>query len=588
MPDRANPVDPPDLGLLPTFRRLLRLWWAERRLGFLGLSLAFCYTLISIAIPLISQHAIDDSIVSHHKPLWPYIMAIAALATLRFVVNFSRRFATARIGIRIEARMRELLYTAYLRFPRAFYDRHATGQVLSRATNDLYPIRYFIGWGLVQGMQSVMMIIGAGIVLLLVDAQLALYTAVAMPPITVLALRFARRVSPLSRRVQERKGDVTEAADEAVVGIEMVQAFGREDDVRGRFGTRAEAVRDTVLEQAGVEARHLPGLYYLPSLSIAAVVYFGGKAVIDGQLSIGQFVLFETLLLQLVWPLEALGWITNLAQRALASAGRSFAWLEGIAPLAEPESPTHLPRGPLTVRFEDVHFAYGGENDVLEGVDLEIAAGEIVAVCGPTGSGKTSLLNLLPRFYDPTGGHVRIGDVDTRDTALAELRTDVALVTQRPVLFSVTLRENLLFGREQASWEEVLASCEAAGVDAFADDLPEGYDTLIGERGVNLSGGQRQRVALARALVTGARVVVLDDPLSAVDTLTERRLVKRLRPALEGKTVLIATQRLSTIELADRAVVLRDGRIIESGRPVDLLRAGGAFTELFGDEVVAA
>jgi ABC-type multidrug transport system fused ATPase/permease subunit len=588
MPDRANPVDPPDLGLLPTFRRLLRLWWAERRLGALGLTLALCYTLISITIPLISQRAIDDAIVNHRHALWPYVLAIVGLAAVRFGCNFARRFATARIGIRIEAKMRELLYTAYLRYPRAFYDRHATGQVLSRATNDLYPIRYFIGWGLVQGMQSVMMIIGAGIVLLLVNPRLALYTAVAMPPITVLALRFARRVSPLSRRVQERKGDVTEAADEAVVGIEMVQAFGREDDVRGRFGDRAEAVRDTVLEQAGVEARHLPGLYYLPSLSIAAVVFFGGRQVIAGHLSIGQFVLFETLLLQLVWPLEALGWITNLAQRALASAGRSFAWLEGIAPLDEPASPLHLPPGPLDVRFEDVHFAYGGENDVLEGVDLEVAAGEIVAVCGPTGSGKTSLLNLLPRFYDPTGGHVRLGGVDTRDLTIAELRSDVALVTQRPVLFSVTLRENLLSGREDATWDEVLAACVAAGVDAFAEELPDGYDTLIGERGVNLSGGQRQRVALARALVTGARVVVLDDPLSAVDTLTERRLVKRLRPALAGKTVLIATQRLSTVELADRAVVLRDGQIVESGRPAELVRAGGMFAELFGDEVIAA
>jgi ABC-type multidrug transport system fused ATPase/permease subunit len=588
MPDRANPVDPPDLGLLPTFRRLLRLWWAERRLGALGLTLALCYTLISITIPLISQRAIDDAIVNHRHALWPYVLAIVGLAAVRFGCNFARRFATARIGIRIEAKMRELLYTAYLRYPRAFYDRHATGQVLSRATNDLYPIRYFIGWGLVQGMQSVMMIIGAGIVLLLVNPRLALYTAVAMPPITVLALRFARRVSPLSRRVQERKGDVTEAADEAVVGIEMVQAFGREDDVRGRFGDRAEAVRDTVLEQAGVEARHLPGLYYLPSLSIAAVVFFGGRQVIAGHLSIGQFVLFETLLLQLVWPLEALGWITNLAQRALASAGRSFAWLEGIAPLDEPASPLHLPPGPLDVRFEDVHFAYGGENDVLEGVDLEVAAGEIVAVCGPTGSGKTSLLNLLPRFYDPTGGHVRLGGVDTRDLTIAELRSDVALVTQRPVLFSVTLRENLLSGREDATWDEVLAACVAAGVDAFAEELPDGYNTLIGERGVNLSGGQRQRVALARALVTGARVVVLDDPLSAVDTLTERRLVKRLRPALAGKTVLIATQRLSTVELADRAVVLRDGQIVESGRPAELVRAGGMFAELFGDEVIAA
>jgi ABC-type multidrug transport system fused ATPase/permease subunit len=588
MPGYVNHVDPPDLGLLPTLRRLLRLWWLERRLGALGLSLAFAYTLVSITIPLLTQRAIDHAIVGHSQRLWPYIAVIVGLAAVRFGINFSRRYATARIGIRIEARMRELLYHASLRDPRAFFDRHATGQVLSRATNDLYPIRYFIGWGLVQGMQSLMMIVGAGIVLVIVNPRLALYTAVAMPPITVLALRFAHHVSPLSRQVQERKGDVTEAADEAVVGIEMVQAFGREDDVRGRFGGKAERVRDTVLRQAGVEAKHLPGLYYLPSLSIAAVVFFGGRQVIAGHLSIGQFVLFETLLLQLVWPLEALGWITNLGQRALASAGRSFAWLEGIEPLPEPTDPKHLPRGPLGVRFESVEFAYGGETGVLRDLDLTVEPGEIVAVCGPTGSGKTSLLNLLPRFYDPTGGSVLVGDVDTRDLPVAELRADVALVTQRPVLFSVTLRENLTAGREGARWEEVLAACTAAGVDAFADDLPDGYDTLIGERGINLSGGQRQRVALARALVTGARVVVLDDPLSAVDTLTERRLVKRLRPALQGRTVLVATQRLSTVELADRAVVLVDGLIVESGAPRTLLRAGGPFAELFADEVVAA
>ncbi|MES1248208.1 MAG: ABC transporter ATP-binding protein, partial [Actinomycetota bacterium] len=577
MAEYVSPVDPPDLPLLPTLRRLLRLWTEQWRLGAVALVLACIYTAISTTIPILTQHAIDDSIEHHRHALWPYVVAIVGLATIRYAGNFWRRYSTARIGIRIEARMRELLYQAYLRYPRAFYDRHATGQVLSRATNDLYPIRYFIGWGLVQGMQSVLMIFTTSIVLLVVDPRLALYTAVAMPPITVLALRFARRVSPISREVQERKGDVTEAADEAVVGIEMVQAFGREDDVRGRFGDKAEAVRSTVLRQAGVEARHLPGLYYLPSLSIAAVVFFGGRAVIGHSLSIGQFVLFETLLLQLVWPLEALGWITNLGQRALASAGRSFAWLDGIEPLPEPVNPVHLPAGPLGVRFERTHFAYGGEDDVLRGLELDVEAGEIVAVCGPTGAGKTSLLNLLPRFYDPTGGRVLIGGVDTRDVPIAELRRDVALVTQRPVLFSVPLRESLTAGRDDADWDDVLAACAAAGVDAFVDELPDGYDTLIGERGINLSGGQRQRVALARALVTGARVAVLDDPMSAVDTLTERRLVQRLRPALEGKTVLIATQRLSTIELADRAVVLLDGTIAESGPPAELLRAGGPF-----------
>jgi ABC-type multidrug transport system fused ATPase/permease subunit len=587
----VNPVDPPDLGLLPTFRRLLPLWWEQRRLGFFGLGCSLVYSLISTAIPFLIYQAIDHSIRvtgHHHKqPLWPYLVTILGLAALRFVINFNRRYATARIGVRIEARMRELLYGAYLRYPRAFYDRHATGQVLSRATNDLYPIRYFIGWGLVQGMQSIMMIALAAGVLIYVDARLALYTAVSLPPITWLTYRFARRVSPISRQVQERKGDVTEAADEAVVGIEMVQTFGREDDVRERFGDKAEGVRSTVLRQAGVESSHLPGLYYLPFLSVAAVVYLGGRAVIDHQLTYGQFFLFWTLLLQLVWPLEALGWITNLAQRALASAGRSFAWLEGIEPLPEPSQPRHLPAGPLDIRFEKVGFAYGGEVDVLHDLELVIEPGEIVAVCGPTGSGKTSLLNLLPRFYDPTAGRVLVGGVDTRDLPIADLRADVALVTQRPVLFSVPLRDNLTAGREDADWDEVLAACAAAGVDTFGPSLPKGYDTLIGERGVNLSGGQRQRVALARALVHDARVVILDDPLSAVDTFTERRLVGRLRPALVGRTVLVATQRLSTVEIADRAVVLIDGKIVESGKPADLLRAGGPFSELFGEEVAA-
>ena len=337
-----------------------------------------------------------------------------------------------------------------------------------------------------------------------------------------------------------------------------------------------------------MEARFLPGLISLPSLGIAAVLYFGGRDAIAGTLTIGEFTLFISLLLQLVWPLEALGWIINLGQRATAAASRSFAWLDGIEPLAEREQPFSLPEGPLTVRIEDVHFSYGTGSEVLSGVDLEVAPGEILAVCGATGSGKTSLLNLIPRFYDPTQGRVLLGGVDSRDVALSELRRSVALVTQRAVLFSVPLRDNLLAARPDADWSEVLHACEAAGVAVFVDDLPDGYDTLIGERGVNLSGGQRQRVALARALIAGARVIVLDDPMSAVDTETERYLVANLRPAVAGRTVLIAGQRLSTILVADRAAVLRDGRIVEVGVPGDLIRNGGAFTELFGDEALAA
>jgi len=484
-----NHVDPPDLALWPTLRRLSPLWWEQRRLVAVGFVCALAFTTLSITIPILIKQVIDETIVGPYDDrLVPYLAIIVLLAILRFVVNFTRRFATARVGIAVEARLRGMLYHAYLTYPRAFFDRHATGEVISRATNDVYPVRYFIGWGVVQGMQSAMMITGAAIVLTIVNPRLALYAALAMPPIAVLTWFFAHKLFPISRLVQAKKGHLAEATDEAVVGIEMVQAFGREDDVRTRFLGRAEAVRHETMRAASVEAYFLPGLLFLPSLGIAAVLLFGGREVIAGELTIGEFMLFITLLLQLVWPLEALGWIINLGQRAVASAGRSFAWLDGIQPLPEPAEPKQLPAGALRVRFEDVRFAYGTEAEVLRGVDLAVEPGEIVAVCGPTGAGKTTLLNLLPRFYDPTGG----------------------------------------------------------------------------------------------------RVLVLDGPMSAVDTETERLLVENLRPAVAGRTVLVATQRLSTIGVADRAVVLDEGRIVEQGRPAALLAAGGLFTALFGDESVAA
>ena len=584
-----NTVDPPDLPLWQTVRHLYPLWRAQRRLVLIGLACALAFTGLTLTIPILVQRTIDDAIDGPDRSLLvPYLVAIVVVAALRFWVNFCRRYATSRIGIAVEARLRSMLYEAYLRYPRAFYDRHATGEVISRATNDIYPVRYFVGWGVVQALQSMMMLVGAAIVLVVVNPVLALTAALAMPPIAVLTYMFAHRVFPISREVQRRKGHLTEASDEAVVGIEMVQAFGREDDVRDRFHGRAEAVRRETMRQASVEARFLPGLIFLPTLGIAAVLLVGGRQAIQGDLTIGQFTLFVTLLLQLVWPLEALGWIINLGQRATAAASRSFAWLDGIEPMSERADPVALPDGPLPVRFEGVRFSYATGSEVLSGIELDAAPGEIVAVCGATGAGKTSLLNLLPRFYDPTAGRVLLGGVDVRDVGLAELRHSVAVVTQKPVLFSIRLRDNLLGGRPDADWSDVLDACEVAGVAAFVDDLPDGYDTLIGERGVNLSGGQRQRVALARALVAGTRVLVLDDPMSAVDTETERHLVEHLRPAVRGKTVLISGQRLSTVLVADRAVVLHEGRIVEEGVPEELLRAGGPFSRLFGEEALAA
>jgi ABC-type multidrug transport system fused ATPase/permease subunit len=581
--------DPPDYGLRSTAARLARVWREQWRLAALGLAYALAYSTLSLAIPLLVARAIDGSILHDDRPLWPQLALIAALALVRSGVNFLRRYATARVGVGVEARMRELLYAAYLRFPRAFYDLHPTGQVVSRATNDLYPVRYFIGWGMVQGAQSAMMVVGAGIVLVATDPMLALWSALPLPLIAVVAWRFAHRVMPISREVQARKGDVTESANEAVVGIEMVQAFGREGDVQQRFADRADAVRTEVLRQAQVESHHLPGLFYLPSASVAVVLYLGGRGVIDGTLTYGEFALFIQLLLQLVWPLESMGWILNLGQRALASAGRTFAWLDRVPCLPEPELPRALPADRrLGVELRDVRFGYPGAEEVLSGVDLAVEPGEVLAVCGATGEGKSTLLGLVPRFYDPTAGAVLLGGRDLRELAISEARGAVALVTQRPVLFSEPLRANLLAGRPDAGWAEVEAACEIAGVTLFIDELPDGWDTLIGERGVNLSGGQRQRVALARALLSDAPVLVLDDPLSAVDTRTELQIVARLRKAVADRAVLLATQRLSTLALADRVAVLRDGVIAESGTQAELLDRGGAFAALFGEDAAVA
>jgi ABC-type multidrug transport system fused ATPase/permease subunit len=284
-----------------------------------------------------------------------------------------------------------------------------------------------------------------------------------------------------------------------------------------------------------------------------------------------------------------MGWIINLGQRALASAGRSFAWLESVPRLPEPASPAPLPADrPLGVRMRGVRFGYPGSGELLGGVDLVVEPGEVLAVCGATGEGKSTLLGLVPRFHDPTAGSVLLGGRDLRELALADVHAAVALVTQRPVLFSDALRANLLAGRPDADWPAVETACEIAGVTRFLDDLPDGWDTLIGERGVNLSGGQRQRVALARALLKDAPVLVLDDPLSAVDTVTEREIVEGLREAVAGRAVLLASQRLSTLALADRIAVLQDGVIVESGRAADLLERGGAFAALFGEDASVA
>ena len=445
-------VDPPDLALRPTLRRLLPLWWEQRRLVGIGLAFALAFTTLSITIPLLIQRLVDEAIVGpHDSRLVPYLGAILVLAGLRFFVNFSRRFATARVGIAVEARLRGMLYDAYLRYPRAFFDRHATGEVISRATNDIYPVRYFIGWGVVQGIQSAMMITAAGIVLLTVNARLALISALAMPAIAVLTWFFAHRLFPISRLVQAKKGHLTEATDEAVVGIEMVQAFGRENDVRTRFLGRAEAVRHETMRAATVEANFLPGLLFLPHARDRRGALLrrprgdrrraddrGVHALHHAPAPAGLAARGARLDHQ---PRPARGRVGG-AQLRVAGGDRA-ARRAGRAETAAGRAAAGSVRGrPLQVRDGD----RGAPRRRPRG-----RAGRDRRGLRPDRLGQDNVARTCsPRFYDPTVGRVLVGGVDTRDVHVPELRSAVAIVTQKPVLFSVLLRENLLSARPDA------------------------------------------------------------------------------------------------------------------------------------------
>ena len=544
---QTTTVDPPELGLVATFRRLLRLWWGERRLGCSGSRSRSSTRCMSVAIPLLQQRRRSTTRscpprTHHRQSLWPYLVAIVVLGAMRFAINFLRRYATARIGIRIEARMRELLYQAYLRYPRAFYDRHATGQVLSRATNDLYPIRYFIGWGLVQGVQSVMMIVGG--------RHRARYRQRAAR-----ALHRGRDAADHGCSSCASPGASRRSRAEVQAAQGRRHRGGRRGGRRDRdgAGVRPRGRRARPLRRArprrcatpccarrASRHAHLPGLYYLPALSIAAVVFFGGQAG-DRRASSRSASSSSSRRCSCSScgrSRRSAGSRTSRSARSPRPAAASPG-SRGSSRCRSRRRRGRCPPGRCAVRFEAVHFAYGGGHDVLHDLDLAIERRRDRRRLRLDGLGQDVAAQpaaaLLRPDRRPRAGrrsrHARRAD---RGAAPRGRARDAA----PGALLGTAAREPHRRTRATRDWDDVLAACDAAGVDAFADELPDGYDTLIGERGVNLSGGQRQRVALARALVTDARVIVLDDPLSAVDTLTERRLVRRLRPALAGRTVL--------------------------------------------------
>jgi ATP-binding cassette, subfamily B, bacterial len=527
------------------------------------------------------RDAIDSALLRHdtHR-LWVSVGAIVALGAARAALMLGRRLLSGRQALDVEMDLRNGLYAHLVRLSFGFYDRHQTGQLMSRATVDLQGVRFFLGYGLIFFFQNVLTVASVTVVLFFVEWRLAVIALAVTPLLTVLAYRYSHVTHPTLRDVQQKLADVATVAEENIVGVHVVKAFAQEPAEEAKFARRNDALFEETLRANRQRATYVPLISFLPMLAQAAVLLVGARMVVHGSLTAGGFVSFTLYLAMLVTPLRSLGMWIGQAQRATASGERIFQVLDEPEEVADRRTARELPPGSGAIRFEGVAFEYLPGRPVLEGIDLDVAAGTTVALIGHTGSGKSTLASLVPRFYDVSSGRVLVDGVDVRDVTLASLRRAVGVISQDPFLFSTTVRENIAFGRAEMSDEEVERVARLAEAHEFVERLPRGYDTVIGERGITLSGGQRQRIAIARALAVEPRILVLDDATASVDATTESRIRAGLREAMRGRTTLIVAHRLSTIALADEIVVLDGGRIAARGTHEELRETSPVYREI--------
>jgi ATP-binding cassette subfamily B protein len=508
------------------------------------------------------------------------IVAIVVVGIAKAVLMIGRRFISGRQALGVEWDMRDALYARLLRLSFGFYDRHQTGQLMSRATVDLQTVRFFLGYGLIFLVQHVLTVVSVTAVLFVYSWKLALIAVAIAPLIVGIAYRYSHVSHPVLRDVQQKLADVATVAEESIVGVHVVKSFAQEERRQASFERASGELFEQSVRANAQRAVYVPLLTFLPILAQAAVLVAAGHMVVHGSLSLGAFFAFNLLLNMLVAPLRMLGMWIGQAQRATASGERFFEVVDEPEEVADPSPDLELPPGPGRIEFAGVDFAYENGRAILEGIDLEIEAGSTVALIGRSGSGKTTLASLVPRFYDVSAGAVLLDGVDVRDVTRRSLRRAIGVISQDPFLFSATVRDNISFGVPDVPQELVEAAARAAQAHEFVLQLPNGYDTVIGERGVTLSGGQRQRLAIARALVIDPRVLILDDATASVDATTESQIRAGLVEALRDRTTIVIAHRLSTIALADEIVVLDHGRIVARGTQSQLLETSPVYREI--------
>ncbi len=539
-----------------------------------------------VTIPYLVGTVIDNAISAGDRDRIAPLVGLLILAGLVQGVGIGvRRYFGFALSYRAETDLRNRMFEHLQRLAFSFHDQTSTGQLMARASSDLSQVRLVFAM-LPITIANVAMLAIVVTVLIVIDPVLGVVASLAVPMLFGSANRFAGKVIQVSFRVQERLADLSEVVEEAVGGIQVVKAYGQEDQESARLEKTATEIYDESMTVVRLRSKFAPLFELIPSAAMVAVLWLGGIRVVDGDLTIGEFVAFIQYLTVLVFPLRITGWFFAQVPRAAAAATRIDVLLQEAPEIIDADKPQPLKDGAGEVRFTDAGFSYPGGPPVLRNVDLVIPGGTSVALVGATASGKTTLAHLIPRFYDATSGTVSLDGVDVRNIRLDELRREVALVFQETFLFSASVRENIAFGNTTATDDQVRLAARLAQAHRFICELPEGYETEVGERGYSLSGGQRQRVALARAVLRDPRVLILDDATSSVDAIVEAEMLAALEHVMEGRTTIIIAHRTSTLSLVDQVVFIDDGEVVAVGRHDELLGGSPRYAEVLAQEAV--